>query len=123
MLPLVEVLHAKGLGMGTVLAFMMAVVALSLPETILLRRVLKPKLIGAFVVVVAGDCSSGTCSTPCSRRSNDDADPRARLGMRQLPTLAENTREAAQQTGIAVTVEEVHDLAEIVSMGISAPPP
>ena len=52
-LPLVEVLHAKGLGMGTLLAFMMAVVALSLPEMILLRRVLKPQLIAAFVGVVA----------------------------------------------------------------------
>jgi hypothetical protein len=52
-LPLVEVLHAKGLGMGTLLAFMMAVVALSLPEVILLRRVLRPQLIGAFVGVVA----------------------------------------------------------------------
>lgn len=52
-LPLVEALYAKGLGMGTLLAFMMAVVALSLPEMILLRRVLKPKLIGAFVAVVA----------------------------------------------------------------------
>ncbi len=52
-LPLIEALHAKGLGMGTLLAFMMAVVALSLPEMILLRRVLKPKLIGAFIGVVA----------------------------------------------------------------------
>jgi uncharacterized membrane protein YraQ (UPF0718 family) len=52
-LPLVEALYAKGLGMGTLLAFMMAVVALSLPEMVLLRRVLKPKLIGAFVAVVA----------------------------------------------------------------------
>jgi uncharacterized membrane protein YraQ (UPF0718 family) len=51
-LPLIEVLHAKGLGMGTLLAFMMAVVALSLPEVILLRRVLKPQLIGAFVGIV-----------------------------------------------------------------------
>jgi uncharacterized membrane protein YraQ (UPF0718 family) len=52
-LPLVEALHAKGLAMGTVLAFMMSVVALSLPEMILLRRVLKPRLLGAFVGVVA----------------------------------------------------------------------
>jgi hypothetical protein len=51
-LPLVEALHAKGLGMGTLLAFMMAVVALSLPEMILLRRVLKPKLIAGFIAVV-----------------------------------------------------------------------
>lgn len=52
-LPLVEALHDKGLPMGTVLAFMMSVVALSLPEMILLRRVLKPKLIATFAGVVA----------------------------------------------------------------------
>ena len=51
-LPLVEALHDKGLPMGTLLAFMMAVVALSLPEMILLRRVLKPRLIATFVGVV-----------------------------------------------------------------------
>jgi uncharacterized membrane protein YraQ (UPF0718 family) len=52
-LPLVEVLYAKGMAIGTVLAFMMSVVALSLPELILLRRVLKPPLLAAFVGVVA----------------------------------------------------------------------
>ncbi len=51
-LPLVEALHAKGLAMGTTLAFMMAVVALSLPEMIILRRVLKPRLIALYVAVV-----------------------------------------------------------------------
>ena len=52
-LPLIEALHAKGLAMGTLLAFMMAVVALSLPEMILLRRVLRPQLLGIYVAVVA----------------------------------------------------------------------
>ncbi|MFN8195783.1 MAG: permease [Nocardioidaceae bacterium] len=52
-LPLVEALHDKGLPMGTLLAFMMSVVALSLPELILLRRVLRPQLLGVFVGVVA----------------------------------------------------------------------
>ncbi|MFD0519378.1 permease [Paractinoplanes durhamensis] len=42
-MPLVQALHDKGLPMGTLLAFMMAVVALSLPEMILLRRVLRPR--------------------------------------------------------------------------------
>ena len=50
-MPLVLALHDKGLPMGTLLAFMMAVVALSLPEMILLRRVLKPPLIATFVAV------------------------------------------------------------------------
>ncbi len=59
-LPLVEALHAKGLAMGTLLAFMMAVVALSLPEMIILRRVLKPRLIGIYVAVVgAGIVATG----------------------------------------------------------------
>ncbi len=51
-LPLVEALHDKGLPMGTLLAFMMAVVALSLPEMILLRRVLKLPLLGIYIAVV-----------------------------------------------------------------------
>jgi len=52
-MPLVQALHEKGLPMGTLLAFMMSVVALSLPELILLRRVLKPPLLAAFVAVTA----------------------------------------------------------------------
>lgn len=46
--PLVSVLTEKGMAMGTVLAFMMAVVGLSLPEAIILRKVLKPKLIAVY---------------------------------------------------------------------------
>ncbi|WP_298402080.1 permease [uncultured Chloroflexus sp.] len=52
-IPVVQALMAKGAALGTVLAFMMAVVALSLPEMIILRRVLKPQLIAVFVGVVA----------------------------------------------------------------------
>ncbi len=52
-LPLVDALYAKGMPMGTLLAFMMATVALSLPEMILLRRVLKPRLITTFAAVTA----------------------------------------------------------------------
>ncbi|NTV65430.1 MAG: permease, partial [Oscillochloris sp.] len=52
-IPVVQALMAKGAALGTVLAFMMAVVALSLPELIILRRVLKPQLIATFVGVVA----------------------------------------------------------------------
>ena len=53
MIPIVQALLAKGAALGTVLAFMMSVIALSLPETIILRKVLKPRLIAAFVGVVA----------------------------------------------------------------------
>jgi hypothetical protein len=51
-MPVVYALMEKGAAMGTVLAFMMAVVALSLPEMLILRRVLKPQLIATFVGIV-----------------------------------------------------------------------
>ena len=52
-IPIVQALLAKGAALGTVLAFMMSVIGLSLPETIILRKVLKPRLIATFVGVVA----------------------------------------------------------------------
>lgn len=50
-IPIVEALIHKGVGVGTALSFMMSVVALSLPEMILLKQVMKPKLIGIFVAI------------------------------------------------------------------------
>ncbi len=52
MIPIVHALMEKGAALGTVLAFMMSVVALSLPEMVILRRVLKPQLIAAFISIV-----------------------------------------------------------------------
>ncbi len=51
-IPVVEALLTKGAALGTVLAFMMSVIALSLPEMIILRKVLSVKLIAVFVGVV-----------------------------------------------------------------------
>lgn len=51
-IPIVSVLIDKGMAMGTALAFMMAVTALSLPEFIILRKVLKPKLIIIYASIV-----------------------------------------------------------------------
>lgn len=51
--PVVQVLLEKGASLGTVLAFMMAVIGLSLPEMIILRKVLKMKLILIFITIVA----------------------------------------------------------------------
>lgn len=50
--PIVQALLGKGAALGTVLAFMMAVIALSLPEMVILRKVLSVRLIAAFVGVV-----------------------------------------------------------------------
>ncbi len=51
-LPIAEALVFKGVGLGTVLAFMMAVTALSLPSLIMLKQVIKPKLLFVFIGIV-----------------------------------------------------------------------
>ena len=51
-IPIVQALLAKGAALGTVLAFMMAVIALSLPEMVILRKVLSVRLIAVFITVV-----------------------------------------------------------------------
>ncbi|PAV13023.1 hypothetical protein ASJ81_18950 [Methanosarcina spelaei] len=52
MIPIVESLIGKGLPVGTALAFLMAVNGISLPEIIILKKVLKNELIGAFVLIM-----------------------------------------------------------------------
>jgi uncharacterized membrane protein YraQ (UPF0718 family) len=52
-LPIAEALFGKGVGIGTVLSFMMAVTALSLPSIIMLSKVVKRKLLVIFVSIVA----------------------------------------------------------------------
>jgi uncharacterized protein len=51
-IPVVEALLGKGAALGTVLAFMMSIIAISFPEAVILRKVLKPKLIAVFIGVV-----------------------------------------------------------------------
>jgi hypothetical protein len=51
--PIAEALTAKGVALGTSMAFVMSVVAISVPSTILLRRVLKPQLLAIFTGIVA----------------------------------------------------------------------
>ena len=51
-IPIVEALMGKGVPLGTVLALMMSVAAISLPEMIILRKVLKPQLIGTFTAIL-----------------------------------------------------------------------
>jgi len=52
-IPIIEALLGKGLPVGSALAFMMAITALSFPEMVILRRVMKPQLIAVFAGVVA----------------------------------------------------------------------
>ncbi|WOL40438.1 permease [Pyramidobacter sp. YE332] len=52
-IPIAEALYAKGAGLGTVLSFMMAVTALSLPSLVMLRQAVKPRLLAVFTGIVA----------------------------------------------------------------------
>lgn len=52
-IPIAEALLSKGVGLGTVLSFMMAVTTLSLPSLIMLKKAVKPKLLWIFIVIVA----------------------------------------------------------------------
>lgn len=52
-IPVAEALLAKGAQLGTVLSFMMAVTTLSLPSMIMLKKAVKPKLLGVFVTICA----------------------------------------------------------------------
>ena len=52
-IPVAEALLGKGAQLGTILSFMMAVTALSLPSMIMLRKAVKPKLLGAFIAICA----------------------------------------------------------------------
>ncbi len=52
-IPIAEALIGKGVGLGTALAFMMAVTALSVPEMVLLRKVMKPRLIAVFAATAS----------------------------------------------------------------------
>ncbi|MBZ2174362.1 permease [Schnuerera sp. xch1] len=52
-IPIAEALVAKGVGIGTVVAFMMGVTTMSLPSLVMLSKVIKPKLLGTFIVLVS----------------------------------------------------------------------
>ncbi len=52
-IPVIEALLGKGLPVGTALAFMMSITALSLPEMVILRKVMKPRLLAVFAGIVA----------------------------------------------------------------------
>lgn len=52
-LPIAEALHTKNVPIGTILTFMMGVTALSLPSMVMLSKVMKPKLLGLFIAIIA----------------------------------------------------------------------
>ena len=104
--------------MGTLLAFMMAVVALSLPEMILLRRVLKPQLLGIYVAVVGAVDRRGGLPVQLPARLSLDERNAAMIvkilgpGCTNCQNLERATREALAELGLDATVEKVEDYAD-----------
>jgi hypothetical protein len=93
-IPIVQALLGKGLPLGTTLAFMMAVTAISLPEFVILRRVIKPPLLAVFAgVVTTGIVAIGflfnvpdRLNAGHSQQGEDDANDRSPgLRLLQLP--------------------------------------
>ena len=111
-LQLVGALYDKGLPMGTLLAFMMAVVALSLPEMVLLRRVLKPQLIGVYLAVV---CTSIVAVGYLFTRCWAELRRKGRVmiikvlgpGCKRCVSVERVTRQAIEELGLDATVEKV----------------
>ena len=125
-IPVVEALLGKGAALGTMLAFMMSVIALSLPEMIILRKVLTIRLIAVFVGVV-GDRHSGrglfVQRHVLMQRGN--AMKHVKVlgpGCKRCQTTAEMVQTEASKLGIEVKVEKVTDYAAIASYGIASTP-
>ena len=134
-MPLVEALYDKGLPMGTLLAFMMAVVALSLPELILLRRVLKPPLLAAARRVRRRHRHRHRDHRlpvqPHPRVSPEIPTPERTLlviikvlgpGCTNCKNLERVTRQAVDALGVDATIEKVTDYPTIVGYGVMATP-
>jgi uncharacterized protein len=124
-IPIVQALLAKGAALGTVLAFMMSVIALSLPEMVILRKVLKVRLIATFVAVVRPvSCWSATCSMRCCSTEDD-----VMLHVKVLGTGCANCKNTialiqavARDHGVAIEVEKVEELRDIMVYGIMSTP-
>ena len=127
-IPIVQALLEKGAALGTVLAFMMAVIALSLPEMIILRKVLT---VAADRHLRrrrrhAGSCSSATCSTSfCSGAARREGDVEIKVlgpGCANCKRLYQEAERAVAQSGVAATLTKVESMEEIASYGILSTP-
>src|SRR5450830_1259324 len=121
-IPIVQALLAKGAALGTVLAFMMSVIALSLPEMIILRKVLKVRLIATFVGVVAtGILLVGYVFNAVLKGDFMD--------IKVLGTGCANCKntialidQVAKAKGVTVQLEKVEELRDIMGYGVMSTP-
>ena len=125
-IPVVEALLGKGAALGTVLAFMMSVIALSLPEMIILRKVLT-------VEADRGVRRRGRRRhprrrlpvQPAVRVRREDAMKDVKVlgpGCKRCMTPPQMVKDEADRLGVEVAIEKVTDYAEIAGYGIASTP-
>ncbi|MDH7570882.1 MAG: MTH895/ArsE family thioredoxin-like protein [Armatimonadota bacterium] len=132
--PVVAALLEKGAALGTVLAFMMAVVGLSLPEWVILRRVLRRRVIATLLAIMAaGMMGFGwTLNAVLPPPPPTRAGARPGVPVRQVQVLGEeceacaqllvNALQAARQSHVTVRVEKVSDFRTILTFGTAVTP-
>ena len=105
---------------------MMSVIALSLPEMIILRKVLQLKLIAVFVGVVGtGILAVGFLFNAAVQVNGDFHERRSRFsvpGCKRCVATAEMVQTEADRLGVPVKIEKVTDYAAIASYGIASTP-
>ncbi len=124
-IPIVEALLGKGLPIGTVLAFMMAVTALSLPELMILRRVMKRELIAAFVAIVAGGIVVVGYLFNMFAVLKETVMVKIEVlgpGCANCQRLEANARAAVETTGVEAEVVHVTDYGQIMARGVMSTP-
>ena len=127
-IPVVEALLGKGAALGTVLAFMMSVIALSLPEMIILRKVLTLRLIAVFVGVVGAGILAVGFLFNCSFQLNSrrQCHERRESPWPRLRALHQDRRDGEGQKRRKLAspspIEKVTDYAAIAGYGIASTP-
>ena len=125
-IPVVEALLGKGAAVGTVLAFMMSVVALSFPETIILRKVLSMKLIAVFVGVVGiGILTVGYLFNFLLHLIQGISMKDIKVlgtGCSNCKKTTELIETVARERGIAIHLTKVEAMKDIMSYGIMSTP-
>ncbi len=122
-IPIVEALLGKGAALGTTLAFMMPVIALSLPEMIILKQVLTLRLIAILIARRQAFSPLSTCLMPSSE--GDTPLKTVKVygpGCKRCETTDVMARDAAERLGIDVAVEKVTDRGSIAMAGVMSTP-
>ena len=127
-IPVAEALLGKGVPVGTVLALMMSVVALSLPEMIILRKVLTVRMLGFFAAYLAVSFIAvgylfNTIQPVTEGVMKDVKDIKVLgSGCRSCQLTAEMLQREADALGVEVQVEKVTDVADIMGYGVMRTP-